>query len=501
MKKGDLITAKVTGTVFPCVGLCQKVEEEQDKNSSTDEKDAELIRVKNALSGETIRCRISRKKHGRCEGTLLEVIKRPENELSDADCCPHDGVCGGCVYQRLTYEDQLALKEKQIRTLFSPVLYEEEKTPGVWQGLAPSPDVTGYRNKMELTFGDFSKGGPLALGMHRRGAWYDIVTCPDCRIMHPDMGRILERTLSYFSEKKIPYYHRMNHIGYLRHLLLRRARGTGEIIVCLVTSSQLQTLPCEELVYESAAGVLSDAASVEQQLLDGWKEALLSEEPALSGSIAGILHTVNDRLADTVFDQGTKTLYGRNYFTEQLSGLSFQITPFSFFQTNSAGAEVLYGIARRMILESLSGKKAGVLYDLYSGTGTIAQMLSDAADSVIGVEIVEEAVHAAEENARQNHLDNCRFLAGDVLKVLDQIEELPDFIVLDPPRDGVHPKALSKILSYGIPAMLYISCKPTSLARDLAPLHEAGYRVRSMACVDLFPFTSSIETIALLSRR
>ncbi len=205
-------------------------------------------------------------------------------------------------------------------------------------------------------------------------------------------------------------------------------------------------------------------------------------------------------MADVVKNEGTEVLFGQDYFYEELLGLRFQISPFSFFQTNSLGAEVLYSTAREFILgddpDMLADK---TVYDLYSGTGTIAQMLAPVCKKVVGVEIIEEAVEAAKENAALNHLDNCEFLAGDVLKVLDTIEERPDYIVLDPPRDGIHPKALEKIINYGVDHMIYISCKPTSLARDLEVLLARGYVVDKVQCVDMFPNTVHVETVVKLS--
>ena len=213
------------------------------------------------------------------------------------------------------------------------------------------------------------------------------------------------------------------------------------------------------------------------------------------------MNTRNDREADVVEDQGTEVLCGQPWFYEELLGLRFRITPFSFFQTNSLGAEVLYETAREFLLSKTGGQLEGkTLYDLYSGTGTIAQMLAPAAGRVIGVEIVEEAVEAAKKNAAENGLSNCTFLAGDVLKVLDEIEEKPDVIVLDPPRDGIHPKAIGKIIGYSVENIIYISCKPTSLARDLEAFLQNGYRVERIRCVDMFPGTYHVETVALLTR-
>ena len=229
--------------------------------------------------------------------------------------------------------------------------------------------------------------------------------------------------------------------------------------------------------------------------LEGWKETLL--KLPLEGSFAGILHTINDSLADVVQSDRTEVLYGEEYFYEELLGLRFRISTFSFFQTNSLGAEVLYDTARSYVGDT----KDQVIFDLYSGTGTIAQMLAPVAKKVIGVEIVEEAVKAAGENAKLNGLTNCEFIAGDVLKMLDTISDRPDFIVLDPPRDGIHPKALKKIIDYGVDRMIYISCKPTSLARDLEMLQGYGYRVERACCVDMFPWSANVETVCLLSRK
>ena len=221
----------------------------------------------------------------------------------------------------------------------------------------------------------------------------------------------------------------------------------------------------------------------------------------LNGMITGVLHTKNDSVADVVQSDETITLYGQDYFYEELLGLKFKISQFSFFQTNTLGAEVLYETAREYLGDiSDSGKNDKTVFDLYSGTGTIAQLLAPVCGKVIGVEIVEEAVEAAKENAKLNGLSNCEFIAGDVLKVIDDITEKPDFIVLDPPRDGIHPKALQKIIDYKVDRIVYISCKPTSLARDLEVLLESGYRMERVTAVDQFPGTVHVETVVLMSR-
>ena len=469
MKKGDLVQGRIEKIDFPNRGIMTV--------------DGERIVLKNTIPGQLVQAVVTKKRKGKCQGRVLEVLEKAPAEKTEGTC-RHFPDCGGCIYQSLPYEEQRKIKENQVLELLHSVCPEGSFQ---WQGVKASPAPYAYRNKMEFSFGDAWKGGPLALGMHKRGSFYDIVTTENCRIVHPDFGKILEATREYFAERSVPFYKKLQHTGYLRHLLVRRAVKTGEILVDLVTSTQL------EWILEGAE-LNTDAGKEEEALLEGW--AHLLEELPLEGKLTGILHTQNDSLADVVQSDRTDVLYGQDYFYEELLGLRFKITPFSFFQTNSLGAEVLYDTVRSYIGET----KDKVVFDLYSGTGTIAQLLAPVARSVTGVEIVPEAVKAAEENAAMNGLENCHFLAGDVLKVVDELTEKPDLIVLDPPRDGIHPKALPKIIDFGVNRIVYVSCKPTSLVRDLGPLMEAGYRVVKMCGVDMFPFTANCETVVLLSK-
>ena len=497
MKKGQIAEGNVTTVEFPNKGIVM-----------TDE--GERVIVKNTIPGQRVSFAVNKVRKGKAEGRLLETVKKSPRET--ADTCRHFGQCGGCTYQSLPYEEQLKIKETQVRGMIEQAIGDAcayEFLP-----IRHSPRVLAYRNKMEFSFGDEYKDGPLALGMHKRGSFYDIVTVEDCRIVDGDFRAILMATLDYFREQEISFYHRLRHTGYLRHLLVRKAVKTGEILVDLITTTQdwrnvqeQEQEPDERAKIAAAllekqgrcphAGTVNEEK--EKQLLAGWKDVLLAL--SLEGTLKGVLHTKNDSVADVVKNEGTEVLFGQDYFYEELLGLRFQISPFSFFQTNSLGAEVLYSTAREFILgdnpDMLADK---TVYDLYSGTGTIAQMLAPVCKKVVGVEIIEEAVEAAKENAALNHLDNCEFLAGDVLKVLDTIEERPDYIVLDPPRDGIHPKALEKIINYGVDHMIYISCKPTSLARDLEVLLARGYVVDKVQCVDMFPNTVHVETVCLLSK-
>ena len=452
MKKGQILEGKIEKVNFPNKGIAVVYGEEK------------TVVVKNAVEGQKVSFAVNKMRKGKAEGRLLEVVEKSPVEIESP--CPHFGMCGGCTYQNLPYEEQLKMKERQIKEMMDEAVNGDY----IWEGVKPSPVQMAYRNKMEFSFGDEYKDGPLALGMHKRGSFHDIVNVSECQIVDTDYRKILTAVLTFAQNTGLPYYHRMRHTGFYRHLLVRKAVKTGEILIDIVTSTE----------YE----------------LDkkGLVDAILALE--LEGTIAGILHTKNDSLADVVKDEGTEVLYGQDYFYEELLGLKFKITPFSFFQTNSLGAEVLYETARNYIGET----KDKVIFDLYSGTGTIAQILAPVAKKVVGVEIIEEAVEAAKENAKLNGLDNCTFWAGDVLKVIDELHEVPDLIMLDPPRDGVNPKALEKIIDFGVDRLVYIACKPTSLARDLEMLQGRGYKVEKIACVDLFPNTYHVETIVLLQR-
>lgn len=453
MKKGEIYEGVIEKVDFPNKGYVNI--------------DGEKVIVKNGIPGQKVRFMINKKRSGRVEGRLLEVLEKSPLEVREPVCSIFPA-CGGCMYQTMSYEEQLKMKENQVKSLLQAAVGEDVDLH--WEGIHGSPIEFGYRNKMEFSFGDEFKDGPLSLGLHKKGSTYDVLTASDCKLVHEDLTKILTCVLDYCKEQGFTYYHKMRHEGYLRHLLLRRGNTTGEILINLVTTTQLDP----------------DLSELVERLL----------VLPLEGTIVGILHILNDSLADLVQSDETRVLYGQDYFYENLLGLKFKITPFSFFQPNSLGAEVLYETARSYIGDT----RDMTVFDLYSGTGTISQILAVVAKKVIGVEIVEEAVVAARENAERNGIENCEFIAGDVLKVLDEIGEKPDFIVLDPPRDGIHPKALPKIINYQVENLVYISCKPTSLARDLEIFLKQGYRVERCVCVDQFAQTVHTETICHLKR-
>ncbi len=429
MKKGEIYEGVIEKVDFPNKGYVFV--------------DDQKVLIKNGIPGQKVRFMIQKKRSGRAQGRILEVMEKSPFETREP-VCSNFPACGGCMYQTMSYEDQLHMKETQIRELLEEALIqggqidENGNADFEWEGIHGSPIEFGYRNKMEFSFGDEVKDGPLSLGLHKKGSTYDILNTDDCKLVHKDMTDILTCVREFFREKGASYYRKLQHTGYLRHLMLRRGVTSGEILVHLVTTTQ------------------------EEYDLEPLKEQLLALP--LEGKIVGIMHILNDSLSDVVQSDETRILYGQDYFYETLLGLKFRISTFSFFQPNSLAAEVLYNIVR----DYISRIRAVWKYLIFTvEPGTIAQLLAPVAKEVIGVEIVEDAVEAARENAKLNGLDNCRFIAGDVLKVLDDLTEKPDVIVLDPPRDGIHPKALPKILSYGVNRIVYVSCKATSLARDL----------------------------------
>jgi 23S rRNA (uracil1939-C5)-methyltransferase len=490
MKKGQIYEGIVKRVDFPGKGI---IEYEGGK-----------VVVKDCMPGQKISFAVNKIRSERSEGSLIKVLEKSPLECREK-ACRSFGDCGGCSYQTMAYESQLQMKQEQVKRLIDQVCKDYS-----YEGILGSPTEWGYRNKMEFSFGDEFKNGPLALGLHKKGSFHDILTVDDCRIVDKDFNSILSCVLKFASEKGMDYYHKLTHKGYLRHLLIRKAAKTGEILVNIVTASQEGEGSCSSYTgngqeinpADDKKSYMSDEAAVGQDKQEVCQEdsfsvlaAQLLELP-LEGRIVGILHSYNDSQADVVRSDCMVILYGREYIYEELLGLRFKISAFSFFQTNSLGAEVLYSKVREYVGET----KDRTIFDLYSGTGTIAQLLAPVARKVTGVEIVEEAVEAAKENAASNGLENCEFIAGDVLKVIDSLEDKPDIIVLDPPRDGIHPKALEKIIDFGVDRIVYISCKPTSLVRDLEVLQARGYKVDRVCAVDMFPGTGHVETVVLMSR-
>ena len=382
------------------------------------------------------------------------------------EVCRDKDICGGCVYQGVPYEEQLSNKFGEVKGL----LDKKDIRYGELLPIEGAPFRYGYRNKMEYTFGDMEKNGPMTLGMHKKKHFMSIVTVDQCQLVHEDFNVILRGVLEFASSRGYTHYHKKAHKGLMRHLIVRRGIRTGELLVNVVTSS-------EDGFDENAFVEMIRALPLENQ-------------------VVGILRTINDRLADAVYCDELRVLWGRDYYNEEILGLKFKVSAFSFFQTNVDAVERLYSYAVSLI-DDFENKE---VFDLYCGTGTITQVLARKAKEVIGIELVEEAVEAAKANAALNGLDNCRFLAGDVFEVLDSLPDKPEVIVVDPPRVGISSNALEKIIGYGVKQIVYISCNPKSLADNLYYMQYYGYEIKSVKPFDNFPGTKHTECVAVLEK-
>ena len=422
------------------------------------------VKMKGGITGQKVKAIVKKARSEKAEVKLLEVVENSPIETEET--CAHFGQCGGCSILSVPYEKQLEIKAEQVLKLF-----EEQDISGFeFLGIEGSPDERVYRNKMEYTFGDEVKGGPLTLGMHKKGRHLDIITVDDCRLVDEDFIKVLTSTVEYFEQKNLPYYRINSHQGFLRNLVVRKGVNTNQLMVNIVTTTQ------------------------EDFDMTEYKDMILNL--GTKAEVVSILHTINDGLADAVNCDELRVLHGRDYIEEVVLGLRFKISPFSFFQTNTKGAEKLYTISR----EFVGDHEGKVLFDLYSGTGTIGQVMASAAKQVYGIELIEEAVVAANQNAKLNGLDNCEFIAGDVAKVVKNLDAKPDLIVVDPPRPGVHKDAIRDISGFGAKEIVYISCNPKTLVLDLKGFEAYGYKVEKVKLMDMFPNTPHVETVCLLSR-
>jgi len=388
------------------------------------------------------------------------------NSTTHLPVCINANVCGGCIYQGVPYAQQLDYKKTEIQKL----LREAGMDPFLATEIEPSPCIYRYRNKMEYTFGNEQKDGPLSLGLHKSRSFMSIVHAGDCQLVPEAFNVIVKAVHAFCVDQGYSFYHKKRHEGLLRNLIVRKGARTDELMVNIVTTSQ-HTLDS-----------------------DAFKNVVLTLP--LSEKVVSLLHTVNDGVADAVKPDKVNILYGRDYYVERLLGLEFNVGAFSFFQTNVEAVERMFSGA----ISQISDIEGKTVWDLYSGTGTIALTMAGAAKQVVGVELSEQSVEMAKEGAYRNQLNHCTFIQGDVLRVCDELYPLPDIIVVDPPRAGIHPKLLSNIAAIQAPQFLYISCNPKTMIRDLLTMIESGYRLRQFRLHDNFPFTKHIEATALLAR-
>ena len=381
--------------------------------------------------------------------------------------CIHSESCGGCLYQGVPYQEQLEIKGNGVKE----ILRSRNIDYGLFEKIQPAPHIYSYRNKMDYTFGDEVIDGPMTLGMHKRKHFMSIITTDHCQIVSGDFNTILKATLKFAQDMGYSFYHKRRHEGLLRNLVVRSGENTGELLINIVTTSQYDF----------------DAQSFVKMIRDLETDY----------EIVGILRTVYDGVADFIYVDDLINLWGKDYYTENLLGLNFKVNSNSFFQTNSKAIERLYSDAVNL----MSKGQESTVFDLYCGTGTISLAISGFVKKVYGIELVPESVQAAKENALINNVNNCEFIEGDVFSVMDNMDIKPDSLILDPPRVGLHPKAVKKILTYDLDEIIYVSCNPKTFGENMERFQEAGYILEYIKPYDNFPFTKHTELLTKIVKK
>ena len=420
-----------------------------------------VVFVRRGLPGDTVRARVTKVKRGFAEATAVEILSPGADRVEPP--CPHFGACGGCRFQDYAYASQLQAKASQVRDALVRLggIAEPPLEP-----IVPARSQYGYRNRLEYSFTQ-TPDGP-SLGFHRAGRWDEVLPLDLCLLTTDAGNAVRDAVQGWAREEKLEAYDQSTQAGYLRHLVVREGRNTGQLLVELVT----------------ARG---------RRFEEGYLVEVLRRFP----EVRSIHWAINDSAAE-VTNLPTVLLWGEDAIEEEILGLRFRVRPNAFLQTNTEMAETLYSLARDFA--ALSGSET--VYDLYCGTGTIGLALAAQALTVWGVEISEESVACAIENAELNGVTNAAFFAGNVSLALEELlarAGKPDVVVVDPPRAGLAGKALRRLGRLQAPRIVYVSCNPTTLASDLKALRDDhGYELRRCVPVDMFPHTPHIETVNLL---
>lgn len=433
--------------------------------------------VDGAIPGETVLAKPFKIRKTFGEAKVLEVIEKSLHEVTPP--CPYFGICGGCKLQHLDYEIQIYFKTQQVKDVLARIggISSPEVKPCI-----PAKTLYGYRNKMEFTFSDRAwtvnpdeKKAPFALGLHPLGHFDKVVNIEKCLLQSEPANNVLKTLHTLFRETNLPAYNIKTHQGTWRFLILRYGFGTGELLVHWITTR--------------GEKIQSASQWIAQELQKAYPE------------ITSISHSYNDRLSQVAQGEEEEILYGNGHFKERIGHCVFKISSLSFFQTNTEQAEILFNTIR----EIGDFQKNERVYDLYCGAGAIGIFIANQVKEVIGIEIVESAIADAEQNKRENNVQNVQFILGDVTSVLNNPDFKknygpPDAVIFDPPRGGPHPNTLKDLIRLGAPKILYVSCNPPILARDAKILSEHGYALRIVQPIDLFPHTGHIETVALFIR-
>jgi len=460
MKRGQELTLAVTDIALGGRGLAKP--------------DGFAVFVDGAVAGDTARVRVFRKKKSYAEARALEIVE-PSPFRVEAPC-PYSGTCGGCKWQFVAYPRQVAFKRRHVAEALAHI--GQVRSVPVAETI-PSQKIFGYRNKMEFTCSErrwllpeeLGKEGidrGLAVGLHVPGTFDKVLDTRVCLLMPEAGNRILADVRRYIRSSEAPVYGLRSHQGYWRFVMLRHSVALDRWMVNLVTA---QDRP--DIVAPLAA-------------------ALIDEHP----QVASVVNNITAKKAGIAVGESERRLAGDAVIEERVGGLTFEVSANSFFQTNTRGAAALYRVVEDFC--RLSGKETVV--DLYCGTGTIAMWLAQEAAQVTGVELVDSAVADAERNCRRNGVDNCRFIRGDIRESLSALGRRPDVVVIDPPRAGMHKDVVRQLLAMVPQRIVYVSCNPASLARDVGMLSET-YQIEEVQPVDLFPHTFHIEAVARLERK
>ena len=426
-----------------------------------------VIFVTHGVPGDRVRARVTKRKKRYAEARIVEMIEASPERVDPP--CPLFGRCGGCTWQNIPYERQLEQKQKQAESTL-------EHLGGVKidriEPIIASPEKYRYRNKMDFTFGSNDAGEPI-IGFHLPGRFSDILEVPACLLQPEPLDALLVAATKWVREKGLKAYNPHTHQGFLRHLVLRHSKATDEFVGVLLTNR----------------GELPEPESL--------VEALREACPNLKGFVWGL----NAGVADIARQDKELGCWGEPFLEEMLGDYTFRVSPLSFFQVNTPAAEKLYDAIRDMV----GGDGRVRLLDAYCGTGSIGIFCSDRVSEVVGIEVVRDAVWDARDNATRNGIENCTFLAGEMRDALPLAEKMPGApfgcVIMDPPRGGMDKRSLRGLLAMGAPELIYVSCNPSTLARDLVTITEAGYRPVVMQPVDLFPQTFHIETIVKFVRK
>jgi len=466
LKKGQVIELSIESTAFKGKGIAKI--------------DGLAVFVPGTAPGDKIKAMITRKKKSFREAKMLELIE--PSPIRVKPVCRHANTCGGCTWQHIPYEKQVEYKEQHVRDHIERIAH---LSPDIVQPIIPCDEPLYYRNKMEYSFGtrrwlsdeeiqkdEFVDDSGFASGLHAPGRYDKILNLQECHLQEKISFRLLDYVRNYCIEHNIPAFDTHKNEGFMRHLVIRTSDYTDDLMVNLVTYKD------------------------EPDTVQGLKDALLKEFP----EITTVVNNVNDQQNPTAIGRFEHVLYGPGYIVDKIGSHSFKIHANAFFQTNTRQAEKLYNVAR----EYADLDQGGHLFDLYCGVGTLSLYMADKADKVTGIELVEVAIENARFNAKENSVENARFVLGDMKDTFNdqflQENGQPDCVITDPPRSGMHPDVVKQLANLNLKKLVYVSCNPSTMARDLKILKDV-YDVESVQPVDMFPQTYHIEAVAKLRHK